>query len=682
MKSQFKLSSLAICQVKRQISQCPGIAGYATRSPGALRRSVYDSHDRMRPGSIYGYRNRTIGRSVYYSTGFGAGRKRLEDPDVKAILRSDPSLDTIYALSTTPLSPPAYSPSALAIVRISGPRCSNIYHSLTSDPVLPKPRHATLRTLHDPIDHADILDPQALILRFPGPKSVTGEDVLEVHIHGGRGVVEGVLRGISRCSLPQSPSNSNETTGSIRYAEPGEFTKRAVLHGRMSLSEAESLGDVLSAQTAQQRRAAATRTSQGRKLAEKYDEWRLMLTSARGVLEGVIDFSEDQQFDETPRELLHDILSKVKSLRGSLALHVENAARGEILRNGINIAIIGRPNAGKSSLLNLLVGREAAIVSDERGTTRDVLEVSVDLQGWLCRFVDTAGLRGGEINIEAVGKVEREGIRRAKERAKEADVVIVMLAPDSTTSTSGHNEDITITIDQETLETARECGRRGARLILAINKSDLILLPFHHRNQPEIMRNQSQFDNQIDANERKEEETRGQIRVSNLADLVQFLNEHNDNESRQQSVPTVQLSCKLANMAITPDQMVEAGMKALVGALTGTFKEMASVSGHSGNDAADLAFGASERQKQLLEQCVSQLESFILMTHASIADSDSMGSFTNDEQVDKDEQLDHVDLVLAAECLRSAADCLGKITGKGDGASGDVEDVLGVVFEK
>jgi tRNA modification GTPase len=570
---------------------------------------------------------------------------QLTSRNIQSSLRSDPSLDTIYALSTAASAVSA----ALAIVRISGPLCGQIHNALTRDDTLPKPRVATVRTLREPTDQSDILDPEALILRFPAPKSVTGEDVLELHIHGGVAVVDGVLKAVARCT-PTGVSASN--LGKVRYAEPGEFTRRAVLNGRMDLSAAEGLGDVLSARTAEQRRLAARRTSTVKKLADTYDRWRTWLTSARGVLEGIIDFSEDQQFEETPAQLLSEIVHEVTGLNNALLVHAKNAERGELLRRGVAVALIGRPNAGKSSLLNLLVGREAAIVSEEKGTTRDVLEVGVDLRGWLCRFVDTAGLRDSDTNV---GKVEQEGIRRAKQRAKESDVVIVMVAPEPR-----HDGElgITITIDEETLQTAKECAANGAKLILAINKSDL-LAKYNDR----------------------------QIQISNISDLLPSmatLPEDVSDSSSFDEIPMVEISCKLATDASTPDQMADSGIQNLLDSLVATFKSMTvaivPIPNGNGNaavyqnssflatDDANAALGASERTRQLLEECCRHLESFLTLVEAP------------GNQVMEDEQLEHVDLVLAAEMLRNAADCLGRITGRGE--RNDVEDVLGVVFEK
>jgi tRNA modification GTPase len=249
----------------------------------------------------------------------------------------------------------------------------------------------------------DILDSNALVFYFPGPNSVTGEDILELHVHGGVAIVKAILEAIPSCPT---------TARKIRYAEPGEFTRRAFLNGRLDLTQAEALGNALDAVTEQQRRLSL-RGAAGR-LARQYEDWRALLLHARGELEALIDFSEDQHFDESPAMLAASVATQVQALRQRIRVYVENATRGELLRNGISVALLGRPNAGKSSLLNLIVGREAAIVSREAGTTRDVVEVSVDLGGYLCRFSDTAGLRSAAATQPVpIGFVEQEGIARA-----------------------------------------------------------------------------------------------------------------------------------------------------------------------------------------------------------------------------------------------------------------------------
>ena len=265
--------------------------------------------------------------------------------------------------------------------------CSQVYRGLCPTKALPKPRYAGVRTLLEPesVDTfgANIVDSDALVLYFPGPKTVTGEDVLELHVHGGAATVKAVLSAVRKCS--------RLALGTVRYAEPGEFTRRAFLNGRLDLAQVESLGDTLAAETEHQRRAAV-RGNSGI-LGKTYDGWREQLLLARGEIEALIDFSEDQHFDESPTELLTNVRMLVEDMLNSIRVHKLGSQRSELLRNGIRIALLGPPNAGKSSLMNQIVGREASIVSAEAGTTRDIVEASLDIRGYLCSFADTAGIR-------------------------------------------------------------------------------------------------------------------------------------------------------------------------------------------------------------------------------------------------------------------------------------------------
>ncbi|MGH6918998.1 MAG: tRNA uridine-5-carboxymethylaminomethyl(34) synthesis GTPase MnmE, partial [Geminicoccaceae bacterium] len=241
------------------------------------------------------------------------------------------------------------------------------------------------------------------VLWFPGPASATGEDVLELHVHGGRAVTAELLMALA--GLP-----------GLRPADPGEFSRRAFLHGRIDLTAAEGLADLVAAETRAQARQAL-RQLDG-ELGRLYERWRSELLQALARLEAEIDFSADQEVPDDMMSAVRPVLEKVSA---EMAAHVDDARRGERLREGLSIAVVGPPNAGKSSLINRLAQRDVAIVTPEPGTTRDVLEVHLDLAGYPVTLLDTAGLR------EPVGGAEAEGVRRARHRAAEADLRLALL---------------------------------------------------------------------------------------------------------------------------------------------------------------------------------------------------------------------------------------------------------------
>ena len=302
---------------------------------------------------------------------------------------------TIFALSS------GRPPAAIAVVRVSGPRAGDAITALGGK--LPEPRRAALRRLRD----GDTLLDEALVLWFPGPNTETAEDMAELHLHGGRAVVAAVLSRLGR--LP-----------GFRPAEAGEFTRRAFANGRLDLTAVEGLGDLVFAETEAQR-AQAMRQFSGA-LSGRADAWRSRLIEALALIEARIDFSDQDVPDDLVSPALHVARELVEEIEKTLA----DEHRGERLREGLTVAIAGPPNAGKSSLLNRLARREAAIVSPYAGTTRDVIEVHLDLGGYPVTLLDTAGVR------ESEDPVEQEGVRRAKARAETADLVLwVVEAGDS-----------------------------------------------------------------------------------------------------------------------------------------------------------------------------------------------------------------------------------------------------------
>ncbi len=297
---------------------------------------------------------------------------------------------TIFALSSGRL------PSGVAVVRLSGSMAGAALAAMAGE--LPPPRLARYRDVKDP-HNGELLD-RTLVLFFPGPNSVTGEDVAELHLHGGRAVVAGVLGALARIS-------------GLRPAEAGEFTRRAHANGKMDLAEVEGLADLIAAETQAQRRQALAQASGA--LSRRVEGWRDGLVSALALVEASIDFSDE---GDVPQDLTRQANAFIAPLQRDIADALADAGRGERVRDGLVVAIAGRPNAGKSTLLNRLAGREAAIVSDLPGTTRDVLEVHLELAGQAVTLLDTAGLR------ETADVVEAEGVRRALARAETADMVL------------------------------------------------------------------------------------------------------------------------------------------------------------------------------------------------------------------------------------------------------------------
>ena len=297
---------------------------------------------------------------------------------------------TIYALSS------GAGRAGVAVVRVSGPAAGQALVALAGS--LPEPRQAVLRHLRDPA-RGGLLD-RALVLWFPAPRSFTGEDCAEFHVHGGPSVIAGLLAALGRIE-------------GLRLAEPGEFTRRAFENGKLDLTQAEGLADLIDAETEAQRQQALRQMDGGLRAAA--EGWRADIVRAMALVEAAIDFSDEVDVSTRAFGQAREIAA---GLVGRLSAALDDSRRGEILRAGYAVVIAGPPNAGKSSLINALSRREVAIVSDEPGTTRDVIEVRLDLGGMPVVVMDTAGLRA------ASGRVEQDGIRRALARAAEADLVL------------------------------------------------------------------------------------------------------------------------------------------------------------------------------------------------------------------------------------------------------------------
>jgi tRNA modification GTPase len=344
------------------------------------------------------------------------------------------SAETIFALASAP------GRAGIAVIRLSGPRAGQAITELGC--AIPQPRKAARARLTDPAS-GDQLD-DGLLLWFPAPHSFTGEDVAELHVHGGRAVVESVLDSLSNIA-------------GLRIAEPGEFTRRAFSHDKIDLTQAEALADLVDAETRAQQKQALRQM--GGALKEIYEDWRHRIVQALAHLEALIDFPDE----DLPPALADKVWRQVDDLREAIVKHLNDGGRGERIREGLMVAIIGPPNAGKSSLLNLLARRDAAIVSSIPGTTRDVIEVHMNLGGYAVTLADTAGLR------EARDAIEYEGIKRAKCRAADADLKIVVfdgaIYPVSDEATEALIDDDTIVVINKGDLLGRLCLPKNTYLI-------------------------------------------------------------------------------------------------------------------------------------------------------------------------------------------------------------------------
>ncbi len=303
---------------------------------------------------------------------------------------------TIVALSSGML------PSGVAVIRISGPEVASIANSMLGG--LPGSREAVLRQIRHP-ETGEVLD-NGIVLYFDGPRSFTGEDCLEYQVHGGKAVVSAILDALL-------------VHKGVRIAEAGEFSRRAFENGRMDLTEAEGIADLIVSETESQRRLALSQ-SMG-ELRKLYDDWRKRLIHLRAMIEAELDFSEEE---DVPKDISAAGFSQIASVSREIHQHLADNRAGEIVREGFKVALMGKPNAGKSSLLNALARRDVAIVTEEEGTTRDVIDVHLDIDGHAVIVSDTAGIR------ESGNRIEQEGIRRARQRGERADLVIWLGHPD------------------------------------------------------------------------------------------------------------------------------------------------------------------------------------------------------------------------------------------------------------
>src|SRR6266480_394910 len=349
-----------------------------------------------------------------------------------------PRDQTIFALSS------GRPPTAIAVVRVSGPQAGTALTALAGK--IPAARMATRALLRDrkqqPID-------EAVVLWFPGPASATGEDVAEFHVHGGRAILAALFATLSALDH-------------MRAAEPGEFTRRAFENGKLDLTEAEGLDDLVHADTDRQHRQAL-RQLKGL-LGDRARDWRAQIIEAAALIEAGIDFSDE---GDVPTELIGPALARIKALAGEIEQVLAAQGHGERLREGLVVAIAGPPNVGKSTLINQLARREVAIVSPHAGTTRDIIEVQLDLDGYPVTIIDTAGIR------DADDPVEQEGVRRARARAAEADLVLWLVDTSGEKSLEESAAPIWVVRNKIDLDASRSDATNSEQAIGVMGRGDL-----------------------------------------------------------------------------------------------------------------------------------------------------------------------------------------------------------------
>lgn len=347
---------------------------------------------------------------------------------------------TVYALSTAPVR------SAIGVIRITGPASESIFTKLTGSVKLPKHRVSTVRKIYDFSNDNKVLLDECLVLYFKSPFSYTGEDLLELHVHGGVAVINKTMQTIAKLHTSIAP---------VRLAEPGEFSKRAFQNQRFDLTEVEGINTLIHAETEMQRVSALSSMKGDTNLL--FNEWRERILKNIALLTTVIDFGEDHDIEEV-NNLFDNVNLDIKKLETEIENYLFKIKRSQILLDGIKVTLIGPPNAGKSSLLNILAQDDKAIVSSIAGTTRDAMEVPLDVGGYKIIVGDTAGIR------ESQDIIEQEGIKRAKKKSLESDINILILPADD------------LNTEKEFLSHAIELIRNTDKeYIVIINKSDLII---------------------------------------------------------------------------------------------------------------------------------------------------------------------------------------------------------------
>lgn len=512
--------------------------------------------------------------------------------------------DTIFALSSGPMVK-----SGVAVIRVSGSLSKNCLETLLFGQQYPKPRRASLRRLYCPKSKS-MLD-NAIVLWFPGPRSFTGEDVVEFHVHGSRAVITGMFEAFEFLDTNISSTRNDR----IRPADRGEFTRRAFDNGRMDLTEVEGLADLLAADTSEQRKQAL-RQMDGH-LREQYESWREELLVCLAHTEAVIDFGDDDRENDVNDAAFRQLIPRVKQLRSELVDVLRDGRRGEIVREGLKVALVGPPNAGKSSLLNALARRPAAIVSPVAGTTRDIVEVRLDLGGLPCIVSDTAGLRneGTDGTIDAI---EIEGMRRSREAYRVANIRILVADACDTESIHGA---LTLLKDLSDNYVNNEDENKKLLPILILNKMDLSSKPSETIVSEQLKTFQD----------------------SNMLQIGSVLG----------------VSC-----------LTSSGMNELENLLADTVRSLIGSDGQSSSEDSHVegALVTRERHRAHVRSCVNRLNIFLVGLGEELEDVSESDSYDLDE-------LGRLPMDALAEELRLAMQDLGRVTGRVD-----VEELLDVIF--
>lgn len=346
--------------------------------------------------------------------------------------------NTIFALASQ-ISPKG---SPVAVVRVSGPHVPEVAKSLTMKKLLPNPRTASLCNFYDHKNDYELID-KGILLWYPSPNSYTGEDVIEMMLHGSHAVVAKMIKVLG-------------TYPHLRPAQPGEFTKRSFLNGKMDLVSAEAVNDLIEARTEGQRKRALNAVSG--QTSQLYHYWRQSLLHLIANVEATIDFGEDQLLDDA----IESCIEKTKNLSYDIKNYIEKQRKcNELSQNGLNIAIIGEPNAGKSSLMNILCQKDVSIVSPVQGTTRDIVQVTMEMNGYFVTFNDTAGIRQCDTNDQH-GLLESEGVRRATNKAQNSHLIVALFDASNTTA-----------IPKQILDIVQD-ENDTRNVITVANKSDLL----------------------------------------------------------------------------------------------------------------------------------------------------------------------------------------------------------------